>query len=172
MLTEPTHPPHPNLRAHAILEPHRVDLEVLLREKLRHSTAVHYRSADADLLDPRLHALVDAFLAALHDHPVHFGQYLRQIAGERFDEGVDLTEIQFVLNLLGERTWALLCAEIDEREALIDALGRTSSVIGHAKDTLAQVYLERSRRDSSTLVRLRSCLDQLTKGTDSAPIDD
>lgn len=158
--------------AHAILETHRTDLENLLRERLRRSTAEHYRSADATLLDPRIRALVDAFLESLGDQPVHFGQYIRQIAGDRFDEGVDLTEIQLVLNLLGERTWTLLCAEIDDRGELINALGRTSSVIGHAKDTLAQVYLERSRRDGSSLARLRACLEQLTMGTDGAQFEE
>lgn len=157
-----------NPRTSAVLEPHRADLETLLGERLRRSTAIHYSTADAALLDPRIHALVDAFLASLGDQPVRLGSYLRQIAGERFDEGVDLTEIQLVLNLLGERTWAILCAEIDDRAALIEALGRTSSVIGHAKDTLAQVYLQRSRQCGASLAQLRACLDQLTKGTESA----
>jgi hypothetical protein len=152
--------------ARPVLESRRHELESLVYDRLRRSTAAHYRDADEALLRQRVASLLEAFLVALGEQPFHFGQYFHRIAEERFDEGFDLTEIQLALNVLGERSWTMICATVDEREALVEALGRTSAVIGHAKDALAQAYFERSRRAHSTLVHLRTCLDQLTQGTD------
>jgi methylmalonyl-CoA carboxyltransferase 12S subunit len=80
--------------ARPVLESRRHELESLVYDRLRRSTAAHYRDADEALLRQRVASLLEAFLVALGEQPFHFGQYFHRIAEERFDEGFDLTEKQ------------------------------------------------------------------------------
>ena len=153
---------------HAVLEAHRDPLVDLLQQRLRASTALHYREEETDRLLDRCSRLVDVFLDSLYAGPTRLAQYLKNIAGERIDEGVSLPEIQLVLYLLENECWRICDEEIESRASVVTALARVSSVIGHAKDALAQAYLESATKSRRQLLALSPQLDAVAKGTDGA----
>jgi hypothetical protein len=154
--------------ARVVLEGHRDPLVELLQRRLRHSTALHYRDAETDRLFERCSRLVDVFLDSLDEGPTRLAQHLRNIALERIHEGVSLPEIQLVLHILENECWRICDEEIEPRAAVVAGLARVSGVIGHAKDALAQVYLESATKTRKQLLALNPQLDEVAKGTDTA----
>jgi hypothetical protein len=153
-------------------EGRRQELTDLLRTRLHASTALHYRDADPGLLDERCSRLVLAFLNSLADEPTRLAQYVRVIAVDRFDEGVGLRELQLVLHILESQSWRICDEEIADRGDLVRALGRVSSVAGHAKDALAQVYLDAATDSRRHLSEVRIRLEQLARGTEVGSVSE
>lgn len=150
------------------LRARREELTDQLTTRLYSSTALHYRDPDPVRLAERCSRLVLAFLQSMEDEPTRLAQYLRMIATERIDEGVTLPELQLVLHILESRCWQICDEEVESRDELVTALGRVSGVIGHAKDALAQIYLEDAKAMRRDLRDLRTRLDGLAGGTDTA----
>ena len=160
------------MTAHTSLDPvlraRRPELVDQLVASLHSSTALHYRDRDLAPLRERCTRLVDAFLDSMGSGPAQLAAYLRSIARERIDEGVRLQELQLVLHLLESRCWRICDEQIADRHEVVAALGLVSGVIGHAKDALAQVYLELATTSRKDLRDLRRHQDELTRGTDTA----
>lgn len=152
------------------LEGRRQELTDLLKARLHKSTAIHYRNADAALLEERCSRVVLALLNSLRDEPTRLAQYLRTIAVDRFDEGVRLQELQLVLHILESHAWKICDEEIEDRDELVHALGRVSGVIGHGKDALAQVYLGAAADSKRELSEVRLRLEALAGGTEVGSI--
>jgi hypothetical protein len=66
--------------------------------------------------------------------------YAREIARQRFGEGVGLQEVQTAINILEEAVWRRVVKEVPP-DGLAEALGLVSTVLGVCKDTLASSYV-------------------------------
>ena len=77
--------------------------------------------------------------------------YAREIARQRFGEGVGLQEVQTAINILEEAVWRRVVKEV-RPDGLAEALGLVSTVLGVCKDTLASSYVGlATRRHAGTL---------------------
>jgi hypothetical protein len=151
----------------------REEMIVAIQGALHASSARHYRGTEASLLAERVARLVDAFVESLRGNPGRFMEYVRSLAEERISEGFLLREIQLAMNLLGEEAWKIGAAGGTELSEVVRDLGLLSSLVGCAKDQLAQVYLEQKERCMGDVARLEEELRTLAAGTDAheAPED-
>ena len=77
--------------------------------------------------------------------------YAREIARQRFAEGIDLQEVQAAINVLEESVWRRIVKEVPP-EGLAEALGLVSTVLGVCKDTMASTYVAlATRRQAGSL---------------------
>lgn len=75
--------------------------------------------------------------------------YAREVARQRFGEGVGLQEVQSAINILEEAVWRRIVKEIPP-EGLAEALGLVSTVLGVCKDTMASSYVALATRRHAT----------------------
>ena len=102
---------------------------------------VKYEAAGAEEMRrrlARLYALLREAVAERDLEPVLV--YAREIARQRFTEGVDLQEVQSAINVLEETVWRRIVGEIPPG-GLAEALGLASTVLGVCKDTMASAYV-------------------------------
>ncbi len=108
---------------------------------LQRSHITHYEAAGESFTRQRLadlfHLVVDAIrtrdLAAI-------SQYSERIAGQRFNEGFDISEVQTAFNALEEAMWRRVVAA-EPAADLPEAIGLLSTVLGFGKDALARKYV-------------------------------
>ena len=114
-------------------------------ESVRHSRT-RYEAAGEDEIRRRFERLYDELLAAVssRDRGV-IVEYGRRLAAERFESGYDLSEVQSAFNALEVAAWSTLCAHL-QPEDLALSLGLVSTVLGAAKDALAQAYVSLASR--------------------------
>ena len=113
---------------------------------------VQYQAAGADEVKRRLARLLDLLVAAVRDRDLDpVLTYARETATERFEEGVDLPEVQSAINVLEEAVWRRVVGEVPP-EGLAEALGLVSTVLGVCKDTMASTYVGlATRRHAASL---------------------
>ncbi len=140
------------------------EIAVHLATQIKGAAQPHYQAVDSTLLENRAAQLVEAFHASMHGDPAPFVAFVRKLSEARHQEGYYLAEMQTLLSVLEERLWNLVLEEACFRTAVVH-LSIVSSVIGKAKDELAQVYLEQKRRSEMTVTELTRRL-ALLKGTD------
>lgn len=112
--------------------------------RVRNSTAAHYRQVDADLLDKRCKSAVEAFCESMKTSPASFGDYIAGIAKDRIEAGYELSELQLLMSILEELLWQLCIDTVEDKDELVKSLSVVSGTVGHAKDRLARVFLQRS----------------------------
>ncbi len=113
--------------------------------RLKTSTAAHYNQAEFGCLRSRCNKLIQAFILAVKGEQEGFAEYVRNISRDRIKEGYDLSEMQYALGVLKDLVWRLGINKVaDEKERLED-LYLITSIIGSAKDRLAQQYWEASQ---------------------------
>ena len=102
---------------------------------------VQYQAAGADEVRRRLARLLALLVSAVRDRDLDpVLSYARETAARRFDEGVDLPEVQSAINVLEEAVWRRVVKEIPP-DGLAEALGLVSTVLGVCKDTMASSYV-------------------------------
>jgi len=103
--------------------------------------ASHYAAVGRDETLARLEALFDRLIDTAGSRDVGgVVAYARQLAGERFSAGYDLSEVQIAINALEEAVWRRIFSELQADELAI-ALGIVSTTLGTAKDALAREYV-------------------------------
>ena len=116
----------------------------------------HYESVGEDEVQRRLEALFDRLLAGLRDHDLGpIVTYAQSIADERFNAGVDLSDVQTAFNALEEATWARVLAELEPSE-LAESLGLVTTVLGAGKDALARHYVSLAAHTRAPSLDLRA----------------
>lgn len=102
---------------------------------------VQYQAAGADEVQRRLARLLGLLVSAVRDRDLDpVLSYARETAARRFEEGVDLPEVQSAINVLEEAVWRRVVKEIPP-DGLAEALGLVSTVLGVCKDTMASSYV-------------------------------
>jgi hypothetical protein len=140
-------------------------------QRLRNSGALHFQRMERVVLRSRVENLVEAFLKSIKGEPSVFMAYLKQIAEDRISEGIFLHETQIVFQILEEKAWQLVVDFVPQVER-VRCLSRITGTIGAAKDYLAHIYLQHVEKAELKAAILQHRLDELTQGTDSAPIVD
>jgi len=83
-----------------------------------------------------------------------------RIAGERYDGGFDLLEVQTAFNALEESIWKEILARLDPaRQA--EALGLISTALGIGKDALARGFLARATKGRAPSLDLKALFQGL-----------
>ena len=95
-----------------VMSRYRATLSDTIVRRLRHFNASHYQKMKKDLLETRVDNLVKTFLQSIKESPLVFVEYLKEIAEERYSEGVFLNEMQIVLDILEEKTWQLVVSHV------------------------------------------------------------
>lgn len=142
-----------------IVEQNHAQLASALVDQLTHSRAPHYRAIGVDRLSRRSAELVRSLIAALQQGPAPFVQHMVTVTRERLREGVELRELQLALSRLEQQAWKVVVARTPP-ELHADLLACLTTVIGLAKDRVAQVVVEDRQREA---------LSALSRGTDAAP---
>lgn len=128
-----------------VLTEERTAIVVAAFESVRDSRT-RYESAGEDEIRRRFEKLYDELLAAVSSHDLGgIVEYGRHLAAERFEAGYDLSEVQSAFNALEVAAWSTLCARL-QPEDLALSLGLVSTVLGAAKDALAQAYVSLASR--------------------------
>lgn len=112
----------------------------------------HYR--EPDHTRQRMKALLVLTQRALRDR--NLGPMLAHaetIAGERFQAGFDLSEVQTAFNVLEEVIWKRIVKHLPP-DQFADAFGMLSTVLGAGKDALACAYVSLASRSKVTSLDL------------------
>jgi hypothetical protein len=111
----------------------------------RHIRTPH-DAPDSPEVRERLERLYDAVeVAATGRNLGPIVEYAGRLAGQGYDRGYDLAELQAPFNALEESLWEQLLTDMGPSE-LGEALTLVSSIFGVAKDTLACAYVTRATR--------------------------
>jgi hypothetical protein len=103
--------------------------------------APHYAAAGDAETKARLDVLFDTLAEAVERRDLtDVLLYARRLAAARFGAGYDLAEVQVAINALEEAVWRRIFAECSPDE-LGESLRLVSTVLGAAKDVLAQTYV-------------------------------
>jgi hypothetical protein len=119
------------------------------------SAAPRYGVAE---LGARLAALFDELVAAVDARDLtSIIEYARHLARARWSAGYDIAQVQVAINALEEAVW-LRIFESAPQPLVGEALRLVSTVLGAAKDALAQEYVEQAKAgppapDPSRLLR-------------------
>lgn len=106
----------------------------------------HYEAAGEDEIRRRFEKLYDELLGAVSSRDLGgIVEYGRRLAAERFESGYDLSEVQSAFNALEVAAWSTLCARLRPDDLAL-SLGLVSTVLGAAKDALAQAYVSLASR--------------------------
>jgi len=115
--------------------------EILAEAGTTAGRAPHYAAAGKAEIFDRLTVLFDTLADAVERRDLtDVVLYARRLAAARFAAGYDLAEVQVAMNALEESLWRRIFAEGSSDE-LGESLRLVSTVLGAAKDVLAQTYV-------------------------------
>lgn len=108
---------------------------------LERSRLKHYEEAGQQARFDRLEALYDLTVESLRSRDLTpIIAHSERVAEERFEAGFDISEVQTAYNVLEERIWKHVVAQMPP-DALPEAIGLLSTVLGRGKDALARQYV-------------------------------
>ncbi|KAB2966924.1 MAG: hypothetical protein F9K18_04945 [Thermoanaerobaculia bacterium] len=115
----------------------------------------HYEAAGADARRQRLAELYDLVASAVAERNLTpLLAHAEQIAGERFEAGFDLMEVQAAFNVLEEQIWREIVEKVPPSE-LAETLGLIGTALGAGKDRLAATYVALASRIHTPSLDLR-----------------
>jgi len=101
----------------------------------------HYETTDPAEVRQRLETLFDHLLTAAESRDLTpIVAYAQQVAGDRFNAGFDLSEVQSAFNVLEEAAWRRVFGECDPGD-FAEILGLVATILGAAKDALGRAYV-------------------------------
>jgi hypothetical protein len=108
---------------------------------LKRSETTHYERSGDDFTRARLTELADLVITALRDRDLGtVARYCERVAGERFEAGFPISEVQVAFNVLEEAMWTRVVEGVPASE-LPEAIGLLSTILGFGKDTLGRRYV-------------------------------
>lgn len=124
-------------------------------ESISRSHLEHYEKTDEKQLEERFRNLLQFTVRCLKEKKLmHINDYAEKLGQERFSSGYDLREVQIAINILEEIIWKEIVKEINP-DKLAQSLGMISTVLGSAKDTLAQTYVSLASKTRSASLDLK-----------------
>jgi hypothetical protein len=139
-----------------ILAEGRQDMLEAAVEALRRARLEGYERAGIELTRKRLGALLDLVIAAvLERNLAPIIAHANTVATERFEAGVDLSEVQTAFNVLEEVIWLRILKNLPATKQA-EALGLVGTVLGSAKDSLARKYVSLATRTHTPSLNLKA----------------
>jgi hypothetical protein len=131
---------------------------------LTRSSLAHYREAGHAAGRERLDRLFQLTLEGIRDRSlVPVMEYMIEVADERFHAGYAIREVQIAINVLEEAIWNHVVADVPPGE-LAEALGLVSTVLGAAKDSLAQAYVSLATKSKAPSLDLSALFEGTAGG--------
>ncbi len=129
------------MNLHQFLVEGRQEILAQAVESVGRAHLEHYEKAGTDRIRQRLDDLLGLTIDAVRDRiltPVV--AHANAVATERFEGGVDLSEVQTAYNVLEEVIWLQILKQLPATEQG-EALGLVGTILGSGKDALARKYL-------------------------------
>ena len=115
-----------------------------------------YEKAGLDLTRKRLGVLLDLVIASvLERNLAPIIAHANTVATERFEAGVDLSEVQTAFNVLEEVIWLRILKKLPAAKQA-EALGLVGTVLGSAKDSLARKYVSMATQTHTPSLNLKA----------------
>ncbi len=115
----------------------------------------HYEKAGKKIVEERFKKLLEHTLRCMKEKRlIYIEDYAKGLAQERFSAGYDLREVQVAINVLEEAVWKVIVKNMPP-DQLAEALGLTATILGSAKDTLAQTYVSLASKTKSASLDLK-----------------
>lgn len=144
------------MNLHQFLLEGRQEILAKAVESVRRAHLEHYEKAGTDRIRQRLDDLLGLTISAVRDRnlaPVV--AHANAVAQERFEGGVDLSEVQTAYNVLEEVIWWRILKQLPAREQA-EALGLVGTVLGLGKDALARKYVSLASRTGAPSLDLKA----------------
>jgi phage baseplate assembly protein W len=139
-----------------ILEEGRQEMLEEAVESVRRARLEGYEKAGIDLTRKRLGVLLDLVIAAvLERNLAPIITHANAVATERFEAGVDLSEVQTAFNVLEEVIWLRILKKLPAAKQA-EALGLVGTVLGSAKDSLARKYVSMATQTHTPSLNLKA----------------
>jgi hypothetical protein len=146
-----------------ILQEGRLDMLEEAVESVRRARLEHYEQAGPELFRQRLGDLLDLVIdAVLERNLAAIIAHANAVATERFEAGVDLSEVQTAFNVMEEVIWMRILKKLAASKQA-EALGLVGTVLGSAKDSLARKYVSMATQTHTPSLNLKA----LFLGSDS-----
>jgi hypothetical protein len=124
-----------------VVQANRDQVMQVATERFSRSHLHHYEAVAPDQSLGRLDDLLNVVLDCLERRTlVPIWTYSETIAGERFNAGFDIAEVQAAFNVLEEALWRVVISRLAP-EDLLEATGLLGTTIGAGKDNLARTWL-------------------------------
>jgi hypothetical protein len=116
----------------------------------------HYERDGADKTRERIVTLFNLTKQSVKDRNLApMIAHAEQIARKRYTAGFDLWEVQTAFNVLEEAIWVKVF-KIVPPDALAEALGLVSTILGAGKDMLARTYVSLASKTKAPSLNLQS----------------
>jgi hypothetical protein len=123
-----------------------------------------YAAAGREAVEERLRTLLDLVRLSLAENDLsHVTRHAETVARQRWESGVDLSEVQTAYNVLEEAIWRRVVAEAPPADLARD-LGLLATVLGAGKDVLARTWVSLAAKTHVETLDLKG----LFKGTEGA----
>ncbi len=133
-------------------------------DALTRSRLTHYEGAGHAVSRDRLEKLYQFAVQAIRERSLApVTDYMAEVADDRFHAGYAIREVQIAINVLEETIWNRIVAALPPDE-LAQALGLVSTVLGAAKDALAQNYVSLASRKKAPSLDLSALFEGRTSG--------
>jgi hypothetical protein len=131
---------------------------------LDRSRLTHYEGAGHEVSRERLEQLYQFTVQSIRQRSLApVTDYMAEVANDRFHAGYAIREVQIAINVLEEAIWNHIVAEMPAGE-LAQALGLVSTVLGAAKDALAQAYVSLASKQKVPSLDLSALFAGRTSG--------
>lgn len=134
----------------------RAEIVTEATESVRRSRLEHYEKAGTERIRQRLDDLLGLVIHAVGARDLApVVAHAKAIAGERFEAGVDLYEVQTAFNALEEVVWWRILKRLPPTEQA-EALGLVGTVLGAGKDVLARTYVSMATQTRTPSLNLQA----------------
>jgi hypothetical protein len=131
---------------------------------LDRSRLTHYEGAGHAVSRERLEQLYQFMVQSIRQRSLApVTEYMAEVANDRFHAGYAIREVQIAINVLEEAIWNHIVAAMPAGE-LAQALGLVSTVLGAAKDALAQTYVSLASKKKAPSLDLSALFAGRTSG--------
>ncbi len=125
-------------------------------ESVKRARLQHYEKAGPELIRQRLDVLLSLVIdAVLQRNLAPIIAHANAVATERFEAGVDLSEVQTAFNVLEEAIWMRILKKLPAAKQA-EALGLVGTVLGSAKDALARKYVSMATQTHTPSLNLQA----------------
>ena len=144
------------MNIHQFLQERMNDVLAEASESMARAHLKNYEKAGMEHTHQRLKALYVLTLRGVKERNLGpMVAHAENIARERFVAGFDIWEVQTAFNVLEEAIWGKILKEFPP-DALAEALGLVSTVLGVGKDTLARRYVSLASKTKAPSLNLQS----------------
>lgn len=139
-----------------LLRESRQELLAEAVESVRRARLEHYETAGPERVRQRLDDLLGLVIDAVGQRNLAaIVAHADRVAAQRFEAGVDLSEVQTAFNVLEEALWLRILKQLPAAEQG-EALGLVGTVLGAGKDALARKYVSMATRTRTPSLNLEA----------------